>query len=85
MHSDRAQGLETQEVASCFGAEIEDAEHNREVVVQVLEAAVGLMGTLIAVELLQETDVDRRWRAEVPFAPLQKWDSTCPGVASRLR
>ena len=61
MHSDRAQGAGNQEVGSCFGAEIEDAEHNREVDAQVLEAAADLTGTLIAVDLLQETDVDRRY------------------------
>lgn len=84
MHSDRAEALGNQEVGPCFGAEIEDAEHTREAIAQVLEAAVCLIGTLIAVELLQETDVDRRSRAEGPFALLQKWDSTCPWVVSRL-
>ena len=72
IHSDRAQGLGNQEVGSYFAAEIEDAESNREAVAQVLEASAGLTGTLIAVFLLRVIDVDRRCRAEVPFALLQK-------------
>ena len=86
IRSGRAHALGNQEAGSCFGAEIKDAEHNREAVVaQVLAAAAGLTGTLIAVFHLQGTDVDRRSQGEVPFALLQKWDSTCPGVAYHLR